>query len=172
LLYKIEPKEASDIYKTVGINYVGIIVRPQIRTVIREIAARYEAKDIYTKDRTVVAQEMFDMLEPELKSRGIILEKVLIRNVQIPQKLTDAIEAKLTAEQEIEKKRFDVDKERAEADRKRVEAKGIADANEIIAESLTKSYLTWYWIENLVSHNSVIYVPIGQDGMPMFKTIQ
>jgi len=84
---------------------------------------------------------------------------------------SEAIEEKLTAEQQIEKRRFEVEVETQEANRKRVEAQGIADSNEIIANSLTQNYLTWYWIQNLDSHNSVIYVPIGESGLPLFKSV-
>jgi len=34
ILYKLQPDKADVIYKTVGKNYIGVIVRPQIRTVI------------------------------------------------------------------------------------------------------------------------------------------
>ncbi|MFN3527844.1 MAG: hypothetical protein ACK4YO_01935, partial [Candidatus Altarchaeaceae archaeon] len=48
---------------------------------------------------------------------------------------------------------------------------GIADANRIISNSLTENYLRWYWISSLERQNSVIYVPIGSDGKPLFKNI-
>jgi len=51
------------------------------------------------------------------------------------------------------------------------EAQGIADSQAIIDKSLTSEYLRWYWISHLQDYDSVIYVPIGADGMPMFKTI-
>lgn len=171
ILYKLTPSEADVIYKTIGQSYVSVIVRPPIRTVIREVVARYEAKQIYSDERTQVSEDIFDNLTRVLEERGIILESVLLRHVQLPTELTKAIEAKLTAEQNIEKRRFEVQVEEEEANRKRIEAQGIADANEIIATSLSNEYLTWYWIENLDTHNSVIYVPVGPGGIPLFREI-
>jgi len=165
VLYRLDPSKAVDIYSTIGTDYKNVIVRPQIRTVIREVIAKYEAKQIYSADRTEISLKIFEYLEPELASRGLIIEKVLLRHVQLPTELTTAIEAKLTAEQNIEKKRFEVQIEEQEAARKRIEAQGIADAQTIIDESLTDEYLKWYWIENLDTHNSVIYVPIDPQGM-------
>ena len=95
----------------------------------------------------------------------------MFRNVELPPQLKTAIEEKKKAEQESLRMEYILKKEEQEADRKRIEAQGIADANDIIAGSLTTNYLTWYWINNLDKHNSVMYVPIGEMGMPMFKNI-
>jgi len=170
ILYKLTPAEASNIYKTVGVSYLDVIVRPQIRTTIRNIVAKYEAKEIYSDKRQVAADEMFLEMETSLLKRGIILESVLIRHVGLPEELTSAIEAKLTAEQMIEKKAFEVSEAKEEANRKREEAQGIADANEIIANSLSEAYLKWYWIGEL-ENAEVYYVPVGEDGLPIIKTI-
>lgn len=171
VLYRLTPAKASDIYKTVGISYLDVIVRPQIRTAIRDVVAKYEAKQIYSEERQAVALEIYDEMETILADRGIILESVLLRHVQLPEELTTAIEAKLTAEQMIEKKAFEVDEAIQEADRKREEAKGISDANKIIADSLSDAYLRWYWIGQLEKSN-VYYVPVGEDGLPIIKTIE
>lgn len=171
ILFRIKPSEADVIYRTLGIYYWDVAIIPQLRSVIREVTSSYEAKALYTTGRLNITQDIFDGLYDALDERGIILEKVLLRDLGIPQKLTDAIEMKLTAEQQIEQKEFDVFTAEKEANRKRVEARGIADANDIIASSLTENYLRWYWIENLDTHNSVIYVPVGDGGMPLFKEV-
>jgi regulator of protease activity HflC (stomatin/prohibitin superfamily) len=170
--FKLQSDKASDIYKTVGTNYREVLVRPKIRESIRSIVARYEAKTIYSEDRERVQLEIQEAISSDLETRGIIIEKVLLRNVQLPEKVRGAIENKLEAEQDAQRMEFILQKEQQEAERKRVEARGIADANQIIADSLTDQYLQWYWIENLDKHSSVIYVPVGEDGMPMFKQIE
>jgi len=170
--YKLTPAYADEMYKTIGEDYVGVIVRPQVRTIIREVVAGYEAKQLYSEERQQVAIDISEALSPVLNDRGIILERVLLRHIQLPSQLTKAIEAKLTAEQNIEKRKFEVQVEEQEKQRKIIEAEGIASANEIIAESLSTEYLTWYWIENLDSHESVLYVPVGDGGVPLFKELK
>jgi len=173
VLYSLLPNQANEVYKTIGPDYVNVIVRPQIRTAIREVVAGYEAKQLYNKTYRVEAgHEIYDLLEPGLLKRGIVLESVLIRHIQLPVELTTAIEAKLTAEQNIEKKEFQVQEAKQEANRKREEAHGIADANTIIANSLSNNYLRWYWIDSLQQQQSVYYVPIGTDGLPIMKIIE
>jgi len=173
VLYRLTGYRAAEIYRTIGTDYVNVIVRPQIRTVIREVIAKYEAKQIYSKEREIIAEEIYVDLEPVLVERGIILERVLLRNVKLPADLTTAIEAKLTAEQEIEKKRFEKEREREEALRKVIEAEGIANATSIIQKSLSEApeYLTWVWLQKLENHNSVVYVMEGEMGLPIFKNI-
>ena len=171
ILYRIQSSKADEIYKTVGTDYVNVIVRPQIRTAIRDVVARHEAKQVYGEERQTISLEIFDEMKNILEERGIILESVLLRNVKLPPELSKTIEQKLNAEQNIQKKEFEVEEAKQEANRKRVEAQGIADANDIISLSLTENYLRWYWIENLDTHESVIYVPVGEGDMPIFKDV-
>src|SRR5204863_1219971 len=110
-----------------------------------------------------------------LGERGIVCEKVLLRNIALPSMVKIAIEKKLAAEQEALQMQFVIQKEEKEADRKRVEAKGIADSQQIIQGTLTDPYLRYLWIESLKtasSHNgTIIYVPTGHDGIPFFKEV-
>jgi len=136
VLYKLNPSQASEIYETIGESYVSVIVRPQIRTIIREVVAEYEAKQLYSQDRQAVAQEIATRLEPELISRGIILERVLLRHIQLPTQLTDSIEEKLVAEQDAERYVFLLQQEQREAERKIIEAQGIKNSTMIVQEGL------------------------------------
>jgi len=171
LLYSINPEKASDIYKKIGTNYVDVVIRPQFRSAVREITAKYEAKSLYTEGRETISTDIYTWLAPKLQERGVVLEKVLLRELTLPAKVTTAIEVKLEAEQQAEQMEFVLQKEEQEKNRKIIEAEGIASANEIIADSLSSEYLTWYWIDNLNAHESVIYVPLGEMGMPIFKDV-
>ncbi|MFH1447981.1 MAG: prohibitin family protein [Candidatus Micrarchaeota archaeon] len=172
VLYKVVPDKASDIHQTIGIEYRTVVIRPTIRTAIRDVAAKYDAKDIYSSNRQAIANEINGRLKAEFNEKGIILETVLLRNVILPQKVASAIEEKLEAEQQAQRMVFILDKETQEAERKKIEAGGIAAAQKIIDSTLTTQYLTRYWIENLDKHQDVIYVPVGENGMPIFKKVE
>lgn len=170
VLYSLNPELAPTVYREIGTDYVNVVVRPMIRSIIREVIAKYEAKNIYSESRQEISLEIQNKLQDELKPTGIQIERVLLRNVQLPEKLQEAISDKLETEQEIEKRQFQVESEKMEAERKRIEAQGIADANNIIAESLTQNYLLYQWIQELGNNeNTVIYVPVGTGGLPLFK---
>jgi len=174
ILYKLSPSEASDIYQEIGVNYVDVIVRPQIRTVIREVVAKYEAKQLYSEDRQAVAIDITENLEPELMNRGIILERVLLRHIQLPEQLTSSIETKLVAEQDAERMVFILQQEQKEAERKVIEAEGIKQSTEIVQSGLADApeYLTYIWLQKLENHDSVVYLMDGDMGLPLFKNIE
>ncbi len=172
VLYHLMEDKASDVFKNVGTDYEEKIIRPEIRSGIREVVARYEAKDIYSDKRQEAAQAILEYLKGTVEPRGIVVESVLLRNVNLPDKLNQAIQAKLEAEQEAQKYDFILEKEEKEAERKRVEAEGQRDAQKIINESLTPNYLNYLYIRELKDRQGTIYVPVNPDsGMPMFKGI-
>ncbi|RLF57256.1 MAG: prohibitin family protein [Thermoplasmata archaeon] len=173
VLYKLNPTEATRIYKEIGVDYIDVIVRPQIRTIIREVVANFEAKQLYSEDRQRVALEITEKLDPELTKRGIILERVLIRNIALPTQLVLSIEEKLVAEQAAERMTFVLRQEQKEAERKVIEAEGIRNSTMIVQEGLARSpeYLTYLWLQKLENHDSVVYVMEGNMGLPIFKNI-
>jgi len=170
ILFKLDPNKADEIYKTVGKDYPSIVIAPQFRSMIREVTARYEAKALYTTGRQTITNDIFNELLPILEQRGIILEKVLLRDFSLPDKVTGAIEQKLEAEQEAQRMEFILLREEQEAERKRIEAQGLKDSQEIIAQSLTQQYLQWYWLQKLNDNPNVVYVAT-EAGLPIFKEV-
>lgn len=172
VLYRLDEKSASDVYKNVGLNYEEKIIRPAIRSVIREVIAQYEAKDIYSEKRSEATQQISDGLVLQMEPRGITLEEVLLRNVQLPANLAQSIQEKLQAEQETQKYDFLVARERKEKERKIIEAEGQRDAQTIINQSLTTNYLYFLYISQLKDRAGTVYVPTSPStGMPLFRNI-
>lgn len=170
ILYHLNEEDASNVFKNVGLNYVEKIIRPSIRSGIREVVANYDAKDIYSDKREEAAKMILDKLKTEIDPRGIVIEDVLLRNVNLPAKLSNAIQEKLTAEQESQRYEFVLEREEKEAERKRIEASGQRDAQKIVNESLTSRYLNYLYIKELKDREGTIYVPVSpSSGMPMFK---
>lgn len=169
VLYRLMEEKASDVYKNVGMNYEEKIIRPQIRSGIREIIARYDAKAIYSEKRAEAAQNILKYLKTTVEPRGIEVEEVLLRHVELPANLKQAIEEKLQAEQEAQRMKFVLEKEEQEAERKRIEAQGQKDAQAIINQSLTNKYLQYLYIQNLKDREGTIYVPYN---LPLFKGVE
>lgn len=172
LLFKLNPQKANEIYKTVGPNYVEIILVPQFRSVVRGVTARYEAKALYTASREKLAGEIVDELENLVGPRGITIEQAPLRQITLPPGLFKSIEEKMQAEQESQRMAFILRKEEQEADRKRIEAKGIADFQEIVSKGISEQLLKWKGIEATEklanSQNSkVVIIGSGKDGLPI-----
>src|SRR3989338_1591138 len=168
VLYKLDPSKAVDVYKTVGPNYQEVILLPQYRAAARGVTVAHEAKALYTSERELLAQGIFDSLENLIGDRGIVIERVLLRAITLPSTVSAAIEQKLKAEQEAERMKFILQREQLEAERKRVEAAGIRDAQGIINESLTTQYLHYLWVSTLNQNPNVIYVAT-ESNLPIFR---
>ncbi|MBI2067870.1 MAG: prohibitin family protein [Deltaproteobacteria bacterium] len=172
LLFSLNPEKAAEVYRTIGPDYTRVVVVPQARSVVRGVTASYEAKALYTSERSLMSDEIYKQLAPLMEERGITIEKVLLRNVTLPQILSTAIEKKLEAEQQSEQMKFVLDKEKQEADRKRVEAQGIADFQRIVTSGLTPFFLTWKGIEATAKladsqNTKVVVIGSGKDGLPI-----
>lgn len=173
VLYRVTSDKAPTILRTIGEDYTQVVVRPIVRTKIRDLAANYDAVALYSNKREEFQQRLFTAVEKEFTKRGFSLEQVLIRNLNLPQSVKAAIESKINAEQESQKMRFILDKERQEADRKRVEAQGISDYQRILTSTLTDKLLQYEKIkaqkELAGSPNAKIIVIDGKNA-PMIMT--
>ena len=176
--YHLEASEAATVFQKIGADYVSKIVRPAARTAIRNTTVKYNAVEIYSEKREEVQSEINKSLEIDFKERGIVLEKVLLRNIKLPAKVKNAIEAKLEAEQDAQKMEFVLLKEVKEAERKKIEASGIAEAQRIIAQSLIgergRAYLSWKYLENLQSlyqspNNTIVISPYDKNFIPLLQ---
>lgn len=172
LLFKLNSEKANDIYKTVGPNYVDIILVPQFRSVVRGVTARYEAKALYTASREKLAGEILEELGKLVGPRGITVEQAPLRQIKLPDRLTKSIEEKLQAEQESQRMAFVLQKEEKEADRKRIEARGIADFQDIVSKGISDQLLQWKGIEATEklansSNTKVIVIGSGKNGLPL-----
>jgi regulator of protease activity HflC (stomatin/prohibitin superfamily) len=174
--FSLTPKEAPRVYNEIGTDYESKVIRPLLRTVIRDAVVKYTAEDLYTNKRgefnALINQEATKMIE----HKGVIIERILLRNINLPDKLTNAINEKQEAEQQAKKMQFVLEKERLEAERKVVEAKGIRESNQIISQGLTPNYIQWYRIEILKgilnSQNKIILVmPEDMKSLPMIMPI-
>lgn len=147
VLYRISPADAPKIFKQIGVNYTDKIVRPVTRTRIRDNAVYYDAVALYSTKRNEFQQRIFKTIEADFKNRGLILEQLLIRNINLPASVKLTIESKINAEQDAQKMTFVLQKEKQEAERKRVEAQGIADYQRIISMGLTDKQLQYEQIK-------------------------
>lgn len=173
LQYRLDPGKANEIYKSIeGGDYLNVILVPQFRSVTRGVTAKYEAKALYTASRKQLEDEIVNELQHLVSARGIIIEKAPLRQVALPERLTQSIEEKLQAEQESQRMSFILQKEEQEADRKRIEAKGIADFQTIVSNGINENLLKWKGIEATEklansSNSKIVVIGSGKDGLPL-----
>jgi prohibitin 1 len=171
-LFHLNPDKVAEVYKTIGENYVDIILEPQFRSVARGVTAGYDARALYTSEREVLAQTIQRELEKLVEPRGITIETTPLRRVGLPAGLTASIEEKLRAEQESQRMQFVLTKEKQEAERKRIEAQGISDFQNIVTRGISEPLLRWKGIEateKLASSTNakIVIIGSGKDGLPL-----
>ncbi len=172
LLFHLDRTKAADVFQKVGANYAEKIVEPTLRAAIRAATSAHTANSLYTNARELVQQQIQDELSTQLAPRGVIIENVLLRDVQLPAMLKSSIEAKQQAEQDALRMNFVLQKEKQEAERKRIEATGIADFQKIVAQGISAQLLEWKGIEATeklaTSPNSkVVVVGNTKNGLPL-----
>ena len=172
LLFQLDPSKAPEVYRTVGPDYTSVVVDPQFRSAIREVTAAYDAKVLYSAERSRVQSEIQQNFELLAKGRGIITDQVLLRKIALPPTIADSIEAKLKAEQESLQMEFTLTKEKQEAERKRIEAQGIADFQKIVTSGISEPLLEWKGIEATeklaASTNAkIVIIGSGKNGLPV-----
>jgi len=172
--YRLSEADAPNLLRTIGIEYVEKIVRPATRTALRDVSVMFSATDIYSTKRDDFITEITKKLEKSFEGRGIILERVLLRNVELPQKVKEAIDEKISAEQRAQQMVYTLQKEKQEAERKRVEAEGIATAQKIISNTISPQYLQWKYIETLKElvnskNNTIVITPYDSKLTPLLN---
>ena len=78
LLFGLQPEAAARVYRTIGRHFEGVVIDPQLRSIIRDVSAESEAKFLYLGSRELVAQNMFKHVRAALAPRGIEAEQVLL----------------------------------------------------------------------------------------------
>jgi len=172
LLLRLDAKRAADVLQKIGMDYTKNVVEPMLRSAIRDVTAKHSANALYTGGREEVQQKIQEMLFKELGDRGIFVENVLLRDVQLPAMLKTSIEQKQQAEQESLRMSFILQKEKQEAERKRIEAQGIADFQRIVAAGISQQLLEWKGIEATEklaasSNTKIVVIGSGKSGLPL-----
>jgi prohibitin 1 len=172
LLFHLDPDKAADVFQRLGPKYATVVVEPTLRSAIREATASHLANALYSGEREMVAKQIDEQLKRELLPRGVIIEAILLRDIQLPQSLKASIETKQQAEQESLAMSFRLQKEKQEAERKRIEAAGIRDFQQIVAQGISPQLLEWKGIEateKLADSKNAKVVVIGnpKNGLPL-----
>ncbi len=156
VLFRIIPSEAPHVLAEIGENYKDKVVRPITRTMIRDNAVYYDAVGLYSLKRNEFQQRIYTDIEKNFKKRGLVLEQLLIRNINLPTSVKTTIESKINAEQDAQKMQFVLQKEKQEAERKRVEAQGIADYQKILSTGLSDKQLQY---ESIIAQKELAKSP-------------
>ena len=160
------------LHETFGKDYVNTLVRPEVRSAVRQVLGRFQPEELYSSRREEVQSMIHKDIETNLGKNFVELKATLIRDISLPDKVKNAIEEKIEAEQLALKYVYILQQERKEAERKIIEANAKSESNKILNASLTDKILKDKGIEATLqlansANSKVIVIGSGQDGLPL-----
>lgn len=132
VVYHVPAANASRLYKDVGTDYLDVIVRPTARKCIREAGPNQSTVELVTSKRDVFASAAQECVRASIESRGLTLESLQIRGIRVSDAIQGSINAKVSAQQDAEKKTFELAAARQEAEKSNIEKKAVSDGQQII----------------------------------------
>lgn len=169
--YYLEKDTLPLLHQHVGPDYVNVVVRPDVRAVIRTLFGQYKPEEIYTSQKAL-QERVSELSKSRLAARFVTLDDVPIESITLPVKISEAIEAKMAQQQREGEYVYRLSIAQKEADRLRIESAGIRLYNDTVNQSLTASVLKWHGIqatqELAKSPNAkIVVIGSGTSGLPL-----
>jgi len=170
--YRIDPDKADYVHNKYRNDYLRVLIRPSVRSIVRHYVSQNTVTDIYGPKRANIQQRITEALRERFEGSGFQLLSFDIRNVNFTEDYARAIEQKQIAQQQAEQMRFLLEKEQQEAERKKIEAEGMkraaiiraegeAEALRLISEQIAQNekLLVYQYIEKLSPNIRVMMIP-------------
>ena len=172
--YHLLPERVPEIYQELGLGYNDRLTQPAVQEVVKAITATYTAEELITK-RPQVKEDIKFALQERLNPRGIIVEDISLTEFDFSDSFNDAIEAKVTAEQEKLKAEMDLQRIKVESDQIIASAIGKAEAISIESKALRenpdilqmRAIEKWDGVLSLVASENVMpFIDLGMGTIP------
>lgn len=140
--FNILPTAAVGVYSNLGGDPWTQVMDPAVHDIVKAVIARYDATDLIQK-RDQVGQEIRESLLTRFKNIGVNVSAVNIVDFQFSKQFNDAIESKITAQQnalrvenEIAQTKYEAQKSIVQSEANLQVAINNAKANEVMGKSL------------------------------------
>ena len=162
LNWHIDPEKANTVFQRVGDleQVVGQIIRPAITEVLKAATPKRTAEEIL-KQRSELKDEIDVKIKQRLLTYNIIVDDISLTNVSFSPEFAKSIEAKQIAEQQAKAAEFVTLRAAKEAEAEVNRAKGQAEAQRLLRQTLTSELLQKQAIEKW---NGQFPTVMGGDG--------
>ena len=123
------PNKLPILHQQFGEDYVNQLIIPEVRSTVRQVMGNFTAEEIYSTRRAEVEQQIVDMTTKKLKDNSVETKAVLIRSINLPPQIKNAIENKLQQEQEALAYQFKLEKEKQKIKKECDEISAAAEKN-------------------------------------------
>ena len=148
VMYNLLPKMAPIMLANVGPDGVwdNMLIVKEARSSVRDAIGQTSLEKL-NGQRDQYEKQIQQLMSTKLAPYGVAVSNVSIRNIGIPSTIKEAVLAKETAKQNAEKAKYQVEQATQEAQIEIAKAKGLADANNILANSLTQQLVAYKQLE-------------------------
>jgi regulator of protease activity HflC (stomatin/prohibitin superfamily) len=159
------------LHQRVGPNYADVVIRAEMRSVVRTVFGQYKPEEIYTAQKAI-QEKVSELAKIRLEARFIDLDDVPLESITLPARISQAIESKMAYQQLEGEYIYKLSIAEKEAERRRIESNGLKVYNDTVNRSLTPSVLSWYGIqatqELAKSPNAkTVVIGAGKSGLPI-----
>lgn len=172
VIYTISPERVNEVHqKWPNERYRTELVRPQIRSIVRDVISLFSVESVYQERDTVderISERMTERITPE----GLELVEILVRDVNFTEEYAQAIEDAQIAEVRIREEEFRIQEVEKQAEQEEARAEGLANARVIEAEGEAKALqliadiiaenpalLQYQYVTNLSDNVQIIALP-------------
>jgi len=169
--YYLDKDTLPLLHQRVGPDYVNVVIRPDVRAVIRALFGQYKPEEMYTSQK-LIQLRVSEQAKVRLAAQFVTLDDVPIESITLPTRISEAIESKLVEQQKDAEYVYRISIAKNEAERLRIESAGLQVYNDTVNRSLTPSILKWQGIqatkELAKSPNAkVVVIGAGDQGLPL-----
>lgn len=138
LNYRLEQSKVGEIYSSLGrLESIEVeLIKPIMEEVTKSIIAQYNAGQIL-ENRSDIAQQIRELVNARLSQYGVGAEQFSIANIGFSKSFTEAVEARLVAQQRAEQAKAEVQQAELQAKARIAEAEGLAKAQQLQMTTLT-----------------------------------
>ncbi len=159
------------LHQRIGPNYVESLILPEVKGMILAIFAQNEMNEIYTGIYKLV-ENASDKVKKELELNYIIIDDVIVKSINFPRIVSDAINGKIREKQKALSYRYRLQTAKQEATRKKIEAQGIQSFQSIVSEGINENYLKWKGIDATLklaesTNSKIVIIGSGKSGLPL-----
>lgn len=163
--YSLDPGYAERLYTDYGTqeSHAQYVVAVDVRSVTREVAGKMQTLALLT-DRGSFTKALKEALAAKWEGKGIVIEQVSVQEVRYPESITARYAEAQASEISKAKALNEQEAAKVEAETRVIEAQGVADANRVLAESLSEEVLRQNYIDALRevgASGNLVVVPDG-----------
>lgn len=167
--YHVEPNDASNIFQSIGADYANRVISPAIQEAVKSVTANYNAEELITK-RETIRENIKDLLTSKLQAYGIQTDSLNIVNFAFSDQFNQAVEAKVTAQQDALAAQNKLQQVQFEAQQTVAKAKADAQAIQIEAEAITQQGgVAYVQLQAVQKWNGVLPTYTGGGALPFLN---